>query len=467
MPVNSTVRTLARDGRLSLADANAIKQGVAAGTISKADAKEATERYTEATDSDAAEVLADTFDGAARARLTSLPEGFANQPLQKGMRSEAVATLQRALMAAGLGSGNQSMALASGADGIFGAETEKSVRAFQKANGLPETGKADRTTLTTLSRALAGTVPTNRPAATTPPVAVPVPGVRPSTGLRRPEATPAAAPAPSPIATAAAASTAAPGVSASTASTASTAVGSGVASTAGAAPTIGVTLPAGMKPGTPEALAAAGRSLATGDRSVHYGVKNAWKNIDPNHAAGVDRRMGGLIDRWKCNLFGGNALAAAGFEPPYYGNKGRGEYPVADQWPKWSTPSAEYKARAAAEGKTVVDLAKAAKNPSRFELMDEVRPTEIADPKVREQKIAEFLARVQPGDVVIADHVSSGSDGGHVRVCVGRDPDGRPVFAHAQVERAEVEPQGVNDAGWASEQALFILRPNTPRTKSN
>jgi peptidoglycan hydrolase-like protein with peptidoglycan-binding domain len=451
MPVSNTIRTLAKDGRLSLADANAIKQGVAAGTISKADAKQAAERYTEATDSDAAEVLADTFNGAPRSRLTSLPEGFENQPLQKGMRSEAVATLQRALMAAGLGSSNQSMALGSGADGIFGGETEKSVRAFQKASGLPETGKADRATLVELKKALAGTIPTNRPAATTPPVAVPAPSVRPTTGLRRPETT------------APAATTAAPGVSSSIAGGTTAPVGNGIAAK-GAAPTVGVTLPVGIKPGTPEALAAAGRSLATGDRSANYGLKNAWKNIDPNHAAGVDRRMGGLVDRWKCNLFGGNALAAAGFEPPYYGNKGKGEYPVADQWQQWSTPSAEYKARAAAEGKPVVDLAKAAKNPSRFDLMDSVRPAEIADPAVREQKIAEFLSRVQPGDIVTADHVSQGSDGGHVRVCVGRDPDGRPVFAHAQVERAEVQAQGVNDAGWAGEQALYILRPNTPRT---
>lgn len=468
MPVNSTVRTLARDGRLSLADANAIKQGVDAGTINKADAKAATERYTEATDSDAAEVLADTFNGASRARLTSLPEGFENQPLQKGMRSEAVATLQRALMAAGLSSGNQSMALASGADGIFGGETEKSVRAFQKANGLPETGKADKTTLTTLKKALAGTVPTSRPAATTPPVAVPAPSVRPSTGLRRNEAATPPAPAQSsPIAAATANSTAAPGVSSSTAATANAPAGTSTATTAGAAPTVGVTLPAGVKPGTAEVMVAAGHSLAAGDRSVNYGKNNAWKNIDPNHAAGVDRRMGGLANRWKCNLFGGNALAAAGFEPPYYGNKGKGEYPVADQWHQWSTPSAEYKARAAAEGKPVVDFAKAAKNPSRFDLMDEVRPADIADPKLREQKIAEFLSRVQPGDIVTADHVSQGSDGGHVRVCIGRDETGRPVFAHAQVERAEIQAQGVHDAGWATEQALYILRPNTPRTSTS
>lgn len=450
MPVNSTVRTLAKDGRLSLADATAIKQGVAAGTISKTDAKDAAERYTEATDSDAAEVLADTFNGAARARLTSLPEGFENKALQKGMRSEAVSTLQRALMAAGLGSSNQSMALASGADGIFGSETEKSVRAFQKANALPETGKADRVTLTALNKALAGTVPTSRPAQA-PPVAVPTPSVRPATGLRRPEA--AAPPA--------AAESAPTGASLATNASAP----AGTSAAKGASPTVGVTLPAGVKPGTPEALAAAGRSLASGDRSVDYGFNNPWKNIDPNHAVGVDRRMGGLANRWKCNLFGGNALAAAGFEPPYYGNKGKGEYPVADQWQQWSTPSAEYKARAAAEGKTVVDLAKTAKNPSRFDLMDEVRPADIADPKVREQKIAEFLSRVQPGDIVTADHVSQGSDGGHVRVCIGRE-NGKPVFAHAQVERAEITPQGVADAPWQMEQALYILRPNTPRTST-
>ena len=50
-------------------------------------------------------------------------------------------------------------------------------------------------------------------------------------------------------------------------------------------------------------------------------------------------RLGGLAqsDRnpngvWKCNLFGGNALYVAGFEPPYYGNRGKGEYPNANQF---------------------------------------------------------------------------------------------------------------------------------------
>jgi hypothetical protein len=235
----------------------------------------------------------------------------------------------------------------------------------------------------------------------------------------------------------------------------------------GASPTVGVTLPVGVKVGTADALSAAGRSLATGDRAANYGTVNAWKNIDPNHAAPVDVRFGGLVNRWKCNLFGGNAMAAAGFEPPYYGNKGKGEYPVAEQWHQWSTPSPELRARAAADGKTVVDYAKAGRNASRFNLMDEVKPTSITDPAVREKRIAEFLSRVQPGDVVTADHAgASGADGGHVRVCVGRDEQGRPVFAHAQQDQARVEAQGLYDAPWGDEDALYILRPNTPRTST-
>ncbi len=191
MPVNPTVRSLAQDGRFSLQDAKELKAAVTAGTVSKADAEDAVARYAEAMDSDAASLLSDTFQTSARGRQTSLHDSVTAMTLQKGMRSEAVSTLQRGLMGVGLSSQNPGMALASGADGIFGRETEASVKAFQKANGLPETGKADPATLRALSQAMAGTQ--NTPSRPTSPATTPTttptttPGVRPSTGLRRPE----------------------------------------------------------------------------------------------------------------------------------------------------------------------------------------------------------------------------------------------------------------------------------------
>jgi hypothetical protein len=218
-----------------------------------------------------------------------------------------------------------------------------------------------------------------------------------------------------------------------------------------------------VQPGTTQALATAARDLATGDRAQNYGTVNPWVNIDPRHAAPVDRSMGGLRDRWKCNLFGGNALAAAGFEPPYYGNRSKGgEYPVAESWQNWATPSAEFRARQTAAGQPVTDYASRSRNQSRFDLMDEVRPPNIADPAERQRRVDEFLSRVQPGDVVTVDHPgASGSDGGHVRVCVGRDEQGRPLFAQAKQDSAQVVPETADR--FVGEDAMFILRPNTPR----
>ncbi len=462
MPVNPTIRSLAQDGRISLGDAQKLKEAVSAGTVSHAEASDATSRYAEAMDQDAHALLGDSFQSGGRARLSSLPDGLLGQTLQKGMRSEGVSTLQRGLMAAGLSSQNASLALPSGADGIFGGETEKSVRAFQRASGLPESGKADPATLRALNQALAGsqnTTPsrptTQTPAATTLPAAT---TVRPSTGLRRPET---AAP---PTTTATTTATTTP---ATTPATTTTPAKPSTTPVARAAPTVGSTLPEGVAPGTPEAVAAASRDLATGARAANYGTVNPWRNIDPNHAVPVDVRMGGLANRWKCNLFGGNALAAAGFEPPYYGKSGKGEYPVAEQWQRWATPSAEHRARATAAGETVVDHAQAARNQPRFDLMDEVRPTSIQDPAARLKRVEELLARVQPGDVVTADHAgAAGSDGGHVRVCVGRDDTGRPLFAQAKQQSAEVVAEGATDANWVNEDAIYILRPNTPRVQA-
>jgi hypothetical protein len=157
-------------------------------------------------------------------------------------------------------------------------------------------------------------------------------------------------------------------------------------------------------------------------------------------------------------------LAAAGFEPPYYGNRNRGEYPVAEQWHRWSTPTAEFRARAQQSGEPVVDHARRAGNQSRFDLADEVKPNDISDPAARRARVEALLARVQPGDVVTVDHPGAvGSDGGHVRVCVGRDEQGRPLFAQASQMSAEVRAEGINEADWLTRDGIYILRPNTPR----
>lgn len=454
MPIHPTIRSLAQDGRFTLRDAETLKSAVTAGQVSRAEAQDVMRRYAEAMEPEAANALADTFQTTPRARLANFPEGFTNQAMQAGQRGEQVQLLQRGLMSVGLGTQNGAMALASGADGIFGKETIASIRAFQKANGIAETGVADPTTLRALQQAMAGTAPTASRPATPPPATTAPPTVRPSTGLRRNEdAVPQPPRRPTDLAPATTPTTSPPAARPEATTTTQPAT----------QPTTAVTLPAGMQPGTTSALATAAQNLATGDRAKNYGTVNPWVNIDPRHAAPVDRSMGGLRDRWKCNLFGGNALAAAGFEPPYYGSRAKGgEYPVAETWQNWSTPSPEFRARQAAAGQTVTDYAGKTRNQSRFDLMDEVRPPNIADPAERQRRVEEFLSRVQPGDVVTVDHPgASGSDGGHVRVCVGRDEQGQPLFAQAKQDSAHVVAETADR--FVGEDAMFILRPNTPR----
>lgn len=93
--------------------------------------------------------------------------------------------------------------------------------------------------------------------------------------------------------------------------------------------------PAAEPPSPAESVGTAARKILDehGDR---YGVEQPWFNVDPQHALPAGKDLGGLKGRWKCNLFGGNAMYAGGFEPPYYGNKGKGEYPNANQFYKWS-----------------------------------------------------------------------------------------------------------------------------------
>ena len=455
MPINPAIRSLAQDGRFTLRDAETLKTAVNAGHVSRSEAQDVLRRYAEAMEPEAASVLADTFQTTPRARLSNFPEGFSGQTLQSGQRGEQVQLLQRGLMSVGLGSQNGAMALASGADGIFGKETAASVRAFQKASGIAETGIADPATLRALQQAMAGSAPTASRPTTPPATATPPTTVRPSTGLRRTEEAAPTPPRRPADLTPAAPTTTTPPTTATRPESTTTATT--------AQPTTAVTLPTGVQPGTTAALATAARDLASGDRAKNYGTVNPWVNIDPRHAAPVDRSMGGLRDRWKCNLFGGNALAAAGFEPPYYGSRAKGgEYPVAESWQNWSTPSPEFRARQAAAGQTVTDYAGKARNQSRFDLMDEVRPPNIADPAERQRRVEEFLSRVQPGDVVTVDHPgASGSDGGHVRVCVGRDEQGQPLFAQAKQDSAHVVAETADR--FIGEDAMFILRPNTPR----
>ncbi len=81
-------------------------------------------------------------------------------PLTVGDRGERVASVQRALMAAGL-------SIRGGADGVFGTATQNAVRTFQRQQGLPVTGTVDVATLRALQAGTADSTPTPAPAPST------------------------------------------------------------------------------------------------------------------------------------------------------------------------------------------------------------------------------------------------------------------------------------------------------------
>jgi hypothetical protein len=209
-------------------------------------------------------------------------------------------------------------------------------------------------------------------------------------------------------------------------------------------PVAGSTAPARA---TAAATVAAAEALVNGPTATNYGVPSRWINSDPRHAAPVNREINGTANRWKCNLFAGNVMAAAGFEPPYYGNGRTGEYPNANQLYKWSD------AYAARNGNA---------NNVRFHLGGEMRDMPSMTAEERSAKLDELFAQLQPGDLLIADHVGTDvADGGHCRVYLGKDEQGNHRFAQAAQAQAEIQLEGPADV--AGEEHLWILRPSTPR----
>ncbi len=205
-----------------------------------------------------------------------------------------------------------------------------------------------------------------------------------------------------------------------------------------------LTRPTGMVTAKPNDIVSAAMALCEYPKALNYGVPHPWVNIDPFHAVPVNRPFSFLTNRWKCNLFGGNVLRKGGYEPPFYGNRGKGEYPNANQWQKWSDRYA------AIHGNKV-----------HFQLIAELQPDAIANYDERIQKINELLQAARPGDFLMQDHPGpSVADGGHTRVAVANNfaPDGTVAFAQAQYERAEVQDEDAADLLPA--ENLWLLRPN-------
>ncbi|MCP4500659.1 MAG: hypothetical protein GY822_11930 [Deltaproteobacteria bacterium] len=188
------------------------------------------------------------------------------------------------------------------------------------------------------------------------------------------------------------------------------------------------------------------------NHAQHYGVDDPWYNLDENHALPAKVRLGGLKGSWKCNLFAGNTMAAAGFEPPYYGNKGHGEYPNANQLCKWT-------------GKHAAKFGNAGHE--KFELRGEldVKNTPSSE---RAKKIAELLATVEPGDMIIVDHMGDDvADGGHCRVVVENDLATGGDLLCAQASRNEALTRGESVSSFTGEETIWILRANVARDQAS
>lgn len=213
--------------------------------------------------------------------------------------------------------------------------------------------------------------------------------------------------------------------------------------------------PPGTPPGSQTMVGAAATLIR--ERKDNYGTNQPWYNLDPNHALPANVKLGGLAQSernpngvWKCNLFGGNALYVGGFEPPYYGNRGKGEYPNANQWYKFSDK-----------------YASGYGNKVHFKMVDEVKVSTSEEP-ARSQAIQELLKKAQPGDMLMVDHMGDAvSDGGHTRVVVANnfDKDGTVQFAQASFDKAVVKSEGVGS--FTGEEYVWLLRPNRPRLNPN
>jgi hypothetical protein len=210
---------------------------------------------------------------------------------------------------------------------------------------------------------------------------------------------------------------------------------------------LGATVDPDPRPVDASAVAEAAKTIVR-ERAEYFGVQSAWKNSDPNHALPAGVRLGGLKGSWKCNLFAGNAVHDAGFEAPYYGNRGGGEYPNANQFFKWSDKYASHYG-----------------NKVHFELKGELAVNDLSSSE-RNAAIAKLLQQCEPGDLLMVDHQGSDvADGGHCRVVISNqmDADGNGYVECAQASFSAAEIQNERLSEFTGEEHIWILKPNRPR----
>ncbi|MFH7027596.1 MAG: peptidoglycan-binding protein [Heteroscytonema crispum UTEX LB 1556] len=198
----------------------------------------------------------------------------------------------------------------------------------------------------------------------------------------------------------------------------------------------------GIMSATPQDIVDAAIELTTGDIALNYGVEKPWINVDPKHVVPAEKPFEELAGKWKCNLFGGNVLRKGGYEPPYDGNKGKGEYPLANEWQKWSDK-----------------YAKEYGNLVHFQLIDEVAVGKSPNNTIK-KAIANLLSKVQPGDFVMLDRLGDSIDG-HTLCATANNfkVNGTVSFAQSRYDKAKVQNEGVDQLIIDCER-MWLLRPN-------
>lgn len=375
MPALSTpIQNLITNARFTVAEMVELERRIKAGQTNRQEAEVIATRYADTIEPGVGSWLNKLLKSlgsnvtvvqpiANLANDTDLLNDNINLP-DSGRNHPSVRNIQRALIALASRTGKLNYMLPGfGADGDYGDETSKAVRAFQQDNGLLVNGKVGAKTAKAIDAALRKTD---------------VPGI---TGA------------------------------------------------------------------TAKDLVNAAIELCKGETAKFYGVPQPWINIDPKHNIPTNKPFKPLENSWKCNLFGGNVLRKGGYEPPYYKdntNDGKGEYPNANQWFRWTDK-----------------YAAANNNPIRFQLIDEVKTASLTQAQIK-SRIQQLLGKVLPGDFLIVDRPGDQiSNGGHVRFAVKNDFQnlGAVSFAQAQHESSLIIQERVDE--FIADEVIWLMRPNS------